>query len=206
VIFAAELEGIGSGEDSGECPVCLMHETSSRSVNVDIPRETIRFSVKRLSVCTVRTCWEIPRPAVARTMFRAPKPQFGAKTTKSMPSPLLTSDFALPDELKAEIEASSRRFLEQWPEMLRAMIEKQGWQAKYREEITRLMSMAYHRGVNLPPYNLFEHLDDLAAATARARALNDAVEREERLPSAATPVPHETDNADVAHEKDNGQE
>jgi hypothetical protein len=70
-----------------------------------------------------------------------------------MTGPLLTPEFGLPDELRAEIDQSVRTFEEQWGAM-KALAKANGWLEKYRIEITARVSSAYRKGLevgNQPP-------------------------------------------------------
>jgi hypothetical protein len=62
-----------------------------------------------------------------------------------MTGPLLTPDFGLPEELKALIDESCKRFEDQWGAM-KAIAKANGWFDNYRKEITGLVSTAYHKG------------------------------------------------------------
>jgi len=62
-----------------------------------------------------------------------------------MQGPLLTPDFALPEELREMINRSVRDFEDQWGAM-KALAKANGWLEKYRVEITRIVVAAYQNG------------------------------------------------------------
>ena len=63
-----------------------------------------------------------------------------------MTGPTLPIDWAIPQELKDEIEASVKRFEEQWGPM-KAFAKSQGYFDNYRKEISSLVLIAYGKGL-----------------------------------------------------------
>jgi len=69
-----------------------------------------------------------------------------------MTGPLLTPDFALPEDLRIMISESVRDFENQWGAM-KAVAKANGWFDKYRIEITRVVAAAYQKGQASRPMN-----------------------------------------------------
>jgi hypothetical protein len=62
-----------------------------------------------------------------------------------MTGPLLSPDFALPEELRVMISKSVDDFEEQWG-VMKSFAKTNKWIEKYRDEVTRLVVAAYQKG------------------------------------------------------------